>query len=278
MKAGLAVLVQHHLVLYLLPGEEDDTLTIYEANIRNAYNLLRFGKSGHILHNSLGEHTGHIAENLLLEGCVLRSNIRAHEHVEPRNDFQEALSNGTAHGTSLTNGNTQDSQHIYKNHIDSTEAQTSNENSPHDMLFSCGYALQCRRLDYIPDHDFDDMIERDVLDKKYGGQLKGTVAKEGYADDVRNTKRRLLDGNRLEDECMSDETSKKKKRKRNVEDSDGAGKEPSKSNKQRKLNASAACNGDRGTGVDSTIDSQASVLEGSEVSVSHLSCPSSCHD
>lgn len=283
VKAGLAVLVQHHLVLYLIPSE-DDPVTIYEANIRNAYNLLRFGKNGHILHNSLGEHTGHIAENLLLEGTVLRSHVRDLEYIESRGDSTKALPNGAGTCNAVTNGNNHITPHTFESSTNGTAGPRLGEDNAHDTLFSCGYILQCRRLDYMPEHDFDDMIQQHVLSNKYNGLLKGTEAKEDYAEDVRNMKRRILDGNRLENEIVSNDGSRKKKRKRGAEDSENGlqstnqGKESAKSHKQRKLNGGTACNSDANTGAEAARDSQASVLEGAEASVSYLSYPLSYHD
>src|SRR4051812_37721297 len=66
LKHGLVVLIQQHLALHYT--SEDDGITYYEADWRNAYNLVRAGKIITMVEDRFGESAGGIVSNLLLLG------------------------------------------------------------------------------------------------------------------------------------------------------------------------------------------------------------------
>ncbi len=202
MRHGLAVLVQENLVYHHF--DEDTNTTHYEANPEAAYMLLRSGKIVEIARSRYGDLAAEVMGNLFLSGHstvkeLVSGHITTVAEAEAKRKREERLANGI-------NGQN-------KLHLPVQAAPHSNPTGQmHGILtelLESGLIQPLFEEMFRSPTDTYSQVEKEILQKEYGGSTKGIKQKDELKEKVRqrlqdlrserewkpNGKKRPLNGN-----------------------------------------------------------------------------------
>lgn len=181
VRHGLDVLVQQRLVFYFTP---DEGPTVYDANLRNAYDLIRFGKAAQLVTERHGN-----------QAAELVSFLQDHGFAEASELLKVTLP-GAADAAQPVNGHTSD------NDSSPEPDSENNRTSPLDkrlemcrQLFASKYVVQLTKDDFLSASDFTDVVETQVKTEQYGGEVKGTRQMAEFKKSVLKKKRERLNAN-----------------------------------------------------------------------------------
>lgn len=263
VKSGLAILVQHRLVSYLT--SEDDNCTYYEADARNAYDLLRSGKNVHLLQHTIGTEDGGLTQKFCFEGSISASEIASLDSASVH-DTPVDYTNGVKNGEKVPNG-------VNGHHHDGTShalEHNERDEEPRELLFTRGYAVKARSIDYMSSNDFRQMVEDDIKKSKYGGVVRAKD-KSKFQEEVRKDMNIKLGSNRATEAEVHTILATTYAQKRPHEDMEACTKrhpqqrlDSSRPQKQRKLN--------RGQGYDPASEEQP------DTEMHNATSPTDAHD
>lgn len=177
VKSGLAILIQRNLVLYHNP--DDDNSTYYEADARNAYDLVRAGKTVQTLSGALQISVSEVTEKFVFDGSVTASQIMALQNTP------KPTTNGVHHSQKRVNGNHQGGF---------GPARECEAGKVRDLIFSGLWAVKARQLDYVPEHDLEVQVETQTLEG-WPGQAVKPKDRDGFISSVRSELRGRRNGN-----------------------------------------------------------------------------------
>jgi DNA-directed RNA polymerase III subunit RPC3 len=165
---GLAVLIQQNLIYHHL--DESDDRTYYEANFDAAYGLVRSGKIVEVVEDRFGVLAKDIMQDLLYLGHCKVSELE--DAFEARN---HAHSNGSSKKHNGVNGVNGKSNLYSIGQLHSGLAK----------LLESGFVQPVFEQMFRSPTDTLNLVERDMLRDKFGGQTKGTKQKEELKNKVR---------------------------------------------------------------------------------------------
>lgn len=194
---GLAVLIQQNLAYY--SSEQNAGGTFYEANIEAAYSLLRTGKVLEVINQRHGEVAKEFTKIVMLLGHAKVSDIAGEYDKQMRQQKEREASevdvdhdvvngvqtkgtlNGHDHGDQgSTNGTTRDQWH------------TSGEmDEALWELLEAGLLEPVTKPIFHSPSDTYNAVEKQILDRDYGGSLRGPKQKEEIKSVIRDRLRDL---------------------------------------------------------------------------------------
>ncbi|KAI4593742.1 RNA polymerase III subunit C82 [Pestalotiopsis sp. 9143b] len=165
VRHGLVVLIQQNLIFHhTLP---DTDVTHYEANVEEAYNIVRIGKILDAVHRGYGQLAKELVHRVLVNGHIRMDSLTKHKSA------------GLANGETRTNGHTNGaaSESSTTEHEDGDQSQQTFDTIAH--LIAVGI-LEPLNLDLLqPPDDLRAEIESDVM-REYPTGLRGTKQKNDY--------------------------------------------------------------------------------------------------
>lgn len=172
LRHGLAVLVQQNLVYHY--HDPDSKVTYYEANADAAYSLVRSGKILRILKSRYGNLAEDVVQNLLLLGHTRVGDLQdAYSSKAPKTQV-----NGHTNGET-TNGVNGD----YKKDQKPTQSQL---NYAMCQLLEAGFIEPVTEGMFRSPADTYNLIEKEILQTKFGGGTKGVKQKEELKSSIRS--------------------------------------------------------------------------------------------
>ncbi|KAI9716516.1 MAG: hypothetical protein M1812_005247 [Candelaria pacifica] len=142
IKHGLAVLIQQHLVLHYTALDRD--ITFYEADWKNAYLLVRAGKTIKLAESRFGESAGGVVSNLLLLGDARVGDLAdAYGVTSPNSNGVVQGTKRHANGKEVLNGAT--------NKVEETRHQITTLQHLHSVL---GSLLQAGLVSEVREQHF----------------------------------------------------------------------------------------------------------------------------
>ncbi|KAK6210897.1 RNA polymerase III subunit C82 [Pestalotiopsis sp. IQ-011] len=165
VRHGLVVLIQQNLIFHhTLP---DTDVTHYEANVEEAYNIVRIGKILDAVHRGYGQLAKELVHRVLVNGHIRMDSLTKHRSA--------GLANGEARTNGYTNGAASESSTT--EHEDDDQSRQTFDTIAH--LIAVGI-LEPLNLDLLqPPDDLRAEIESDVM-REYPTGLRGTKQKNDY--------------------------------------------------------------------------------------------------
>ena len=162
----MAVLIQQHLVYWFSSSE--DHATVYEANLANAYALVRSGKYIKVVEDRYGDVAGGVISNLLLLGHVRVGDLT--QAYVPSKDSKGHLNGSyTFPDSALSNGST-------TKQVESLNGHGPTADSLHQTLYDL---LQAGLVSAVNESHFRSLVdnrteaEKEVpFQDRYAGKLK----------------------------------------------------------------------------------------------------------
>lgn len=168
---GLAVLIQQNLLYHHL--DESDDRTYYEANHNAAYALVRSGKIVELVEGRFGVLAKDVMQDLLYLGHSKVSDLEA--AFQTRNNAHTAGGSKRHNGTNHVNG-VNGKFHLYS---------VGQLHSALAKLLESGFVQPVIEQMFRSPTDTQNLVEKDMLRDKFGGQTKGTRQKEELKVQVR---------------------------------------------------------------------------------------------
>ncbi|KAF2840393.1 hypothetical protein M501DRAFT_991397 [Patellaria atrata CBS 101060] len=187
VKHGLVVLIQQHLVLH----STQDSVTHYEANVQQAYALVRSGKIIKLVEDRFGEAAGGIVSNLLLLGHARVKDLAEAYGVSKKHGLNGAQVNGNA----SLNTEEKEKERTGSQHF-KTLGQLHKELG---RLLNEGFLKEVWPVQFKPEADVQTEAELIVTRDQYKGGVKGTKQTVQFNEDVRALKRKWRDEGADED-------------------------------------------------------------------------------
>ncbi|KAI0162621.1 RNA polymerase III subunit RPC82-domain-containing protein [Pestalotiopsis sp. NC0098] len=165
VRHGLVVLIQQNLIFHhTLP---DTDVTHYEANVEEAYNIVRIGKILDAVHRGYGQLAKELVHRVLVNGHIRMDSLTKHKSAGLANG--ETRMNGHANGATSESSTTE--------HENDDLSQQTFDTIAH--LIAIGI-LEPLNLDLLqPPDDLRAEIESDVM-REYPTGLRGTKQKNDY--------------------------------------------------------------------------------------------------
>ncbi|KAK3990528.1 RNA polymerase III subunit RPC82-domain-containing protein [Cladorrhinum sp. PSN332] len=215
LRHGIAVLQQYNLLYWHLnPGAQ---YAFYEANVENAYNLIRAGKILEMIETTYGTPAKHVMQNLLLSGQTRIGDLVAayQEKIEQDNKAKAAAEDPESYKTTLVVKSTA--------HLNSIICRL----------------VEAELIDLVHSYSFetpDDILEKtkkEVTDKHFPSGVRGTKAKMEFEEKL--------------SERLREVRSESKALKRKLEQNGSAAK-------RRKLQGGGMANGPLEDEMDPALD------------------------
>ena len=203
------MLIQQGLTLY--HTSPDDGITYYEADVRNAYNLVRAGKHEQMVHDLsglIGRDAANLMSTLHYYGHAGGKEIlddQDAESIEKGIEEEEKLERKEA----LPNGNTDMVDGISDQEECGTKPMVNGEHKSNGRpyfaprredaavsLFTDEFAVRVRDEDLMPQADFHALVARTVTQETFGGEVKGTKATKEFNLTMAVRKVDWMDNNR----------------------------------------------------------------------------------
>ncbi|KAI9724696.1 MAG: RNA polymerase III subunit C82 [Chrysothrix sp. TS-e1954] len=183
---ALAILVQHELVHYYSPSY--DELMYYEANIANAYELVRCGKHARLIEDRFGSHAAQVVADCQFLGHARQNELVSSpvdHHVEA-DAVGGALVNGDIPGSGTNSGST---------------LEVTSKPLPQALqsLIDAGYIDQLRNIHFLSSDDFDEAVGELVKSENdtYKGLITGPKKIASFNLAVLLRKKRIRDGEHI---------------------------------------------------------------------------------
>lgn len=199
LQHGLAVLIKQNLAYHF--HDELSSSTFYEANIQAAYFLIRTGKVLELIDARYGEVAREFTKIIMLLGHAKVSDIveeyekQQQEKLEQER-FETEAEDEEAHGDEQQNGSSKEHStnvvNVNKNGGVDDDWHTSGkmDEALWDLL-AAGYLEPVFKNMFHSPTDTYNVVEKELLDRDYGGSLKGTKQKDEIKSHIRERLRDL---------------------------------------------------------------------------------------
>lgn len=191
IRAGLALLIQHHIVKYF--DANPRIPTFYHADLNAAYNLIRAHKYVSIVSEREGEAAGRLLASIFELGHASVGDLESAYGLTPASKRDSGIDTTEHHITEegMINGIAKDGEH--KTTADITT--TSEFHSTLRKLLDEGYLVKASERSYMPDADYEEEAKQVITENEDAkpSKLSGTKQKEQLNVKVNTLKRKWDD-------------------------------------------------------------------------------------
>lgn len=181
LKHSLVILIQQHLVLHYSSEEED--ITYYEANLAQAYALVRFGKIIKLVEDRYGESGAGIISNLLALGHARVDDLADAYGVYGKKRARPNAPDHQPNGGVVSNGANADTSNMHIQSLNQLHQQLNE-------LLESGFIATVQEKHFMPQADIQNEADRMAAQRISGSAVRGTKKQAELNSAIRDIKRK----------------------------------------------------------------------------------------
>jgi DNA-directed RNA polymerase III subunit RPC3 len=195
IRVGLALLIQHHIIKYYDPDDDDPRIpTFYHADLDATYNLIRSHKYVRIVSEREGEAAGKLLANIFELGHASVGDLENAYELTPASKRDSGIDTVEQHMTEegMINGISKDDKHETSAYITSI----AEFHSLIRKLLDEGYLVKVNERSYMPQVEYEAEARQATIEESedfQDGKISGAKKQRQFDAELNTLKRKWED-------------------------------------------------------------------------------------